>query len=54
MLKELLSFHGRYRILHLTWFAFFLSFVVWFNFAPLATAVKEDFGLEIGQVRTIA
>ncbi|NER99639.1 MAG: MFS transporter, partial [Symploca sp. SIO1B1] len=54
MLKELISFHGRYRILHLTWFAFFLSFVVWFNFAPLATAVKEDFGLEIGQVRTIA
>ncbi|NES17788.1 MAG: MFS transporter [Symploca sp. SIO3E6] len=41
-------------MLHLTWFAFFLSFVVWFNFAPLATAVKEDFGLEIGQVRTIA
>jgi len=54
MLKELWSFHGRYRILHMTWFAFFLSFVVWFNFAPLATAVKEDFGLEIGQIRTIA
>ncbi|NEP59685.1 MAG: MFS transporter [Symploca sp. SIO2G7] len=54
MLKELWSFHGRYRILHMTWFAFFLSFVVWFNFAPLATAVQEDFGLEVGQVRTIA
>ncbi|MBP0019014.1 MAG: MFS transporter [Cyanobacteria bacterium SBLK] len=56
MLGELF-FHfnrGRYRILHLTWFAFFLSFVVWFNFAPFATSVKADFGLEIGQVRTIA
>jgi len=45
---------GRYRILHLTWFAFFLTFVVWFNLAPLATAVKEEFGLTVGQIRTIA
>ena len=54
MLTELWSFRGRYRILHLTWFAFFLSFVVWFNFAPFATAVREDFGLEVSQIRTIA
>ncbi len=54
MLGELWSFRGRYKILHMTWFAFFLSFVVWFNFAPFATAVKEAFSLEIGQVRTIA
>lgn len=51
---NLLSFHGRVRILHLTWFAFFLTFVVWFNFAPLATTVKEEFGLDEGQVRTLA
>jgi len=54
MLKELFSFRDRYRILHLTWFAFFLSFVVWFNFAPFQTAVKEAFSLTEGQVRTIA
>ena len=54
MLTELLSFRGRYRILHLTWFAFFLSFVVWFNLAPLATALKADLGLETSQIRTIA
>ncbi|MEC4816828.1 MAG: MFS transporter [Scytonema sp. PMC 1069.18] len=54
MLKGLFSFQGRYRILHLTWFAFFLSFVVWFNFAPFQTAVKETFALNEGQVRTIA
>jgi MFS transporter, NNP family, nitrate/nitrite transporter len=48
------SFSGRYRILHLTWFAFFLTFVVWFNFAPFATAVQEELGLTEAQIRTIA
>lgn len=54
MLGELWSFQGRYRTLHLTWFAFFLTFVVWFNLAPLATTVKQDMGLTLGQIRTIA
>ncbi|NJL82805.1 MAG: MFS transporter [Chloroflexaceae bacterium] len=54
MLKQLWSLHGRYKILHLTWFAFFLTFVVWFNFAPLATTVKEDLGLSDPQIRTLA
>lgn len=54
MLTELWSFRGRYKILHLTWFAFFLSFVVWFNFAPFATAVQETFGLQPGQIKTLA
>lgn len=54
MLKGLFSFQDRYRILHLTWFAFFLSFVVWFNFAPFQTAIKEALSLTEGQVRTIA
>ena len=53
MLGEMWSFRGRYKILHLTWFAFFLSFVVWFNYAPLATTIGEEFGLEPGQMRTI-
>ncbi|MCD8485371.1 MAG: NarK family nitrate/nitrite MFS transporter [Desertifilum sp.] len=48
------SFSGRYRILHLTWFAFFISFVVWFNFAPFATVVKADLGLSEAQLRTLA
>ncbi len=47
------SFSGRYRILHLTWFAFFITFVVWFNFAPLVTAVKGELNLTEAQVRTI-
>ena len=53
-MSGIFSFSGRYCILHLTWFAFFLSFVVWFNFAPFSTAVPTKFGLEPAQVRTIA
>ena len=44
---------GRYKILHLTWFAFFLTFVVWFNFPPFATTIRQDFGLEQPQLLTI-
>lgn len=31
------------RILHYTWIAFFLTFFVWFNMAPLKTAMVEAF-----------
>ncbi|HEU5084887.1 MAG TPA: NarK family nitrate/nitrite MFS transporter [Acidimicrobiales bacterium] len=51
--RELLSFEGRHRILHLTWFAFFLSFVVWFNFAPFANTIAEQLGLTEAQQKTI-
>ena len=54
MLGELWSLQGRYKTLHLTWLAFFLTFVVWFNLAPLATTVKADLGLSVSQIRTIA
>lgn len=47
------SFQGRYRVLHLTWFAFFLSFVVWFNFAPFVGTIGEQLGLTKGQKITI-
>lgn len=30
------------RVLHLTWFAFFLTFFVWFNFAPMISYMLED------------
>lgn len=54
MLGEMWQFRGRYKILHITWFAFFLSFVVWFNFPPLATTIKADMGLTGEQIKTIA
>ncbi|WP_030006525.1 MFS transporter [Picosynechococcus sp. NKBG042902] len=53
MLGEMWSFNGRYKILHMTWFAFFLSFVVWFNFPPFATTIAQDFGLDNAQLGTI-
>ena len=52
--RNLLSFEGRYRTLHLTWFAFFLSFVVWFNFAPFAKAIGDQMGLTKAQLTTLA
>ncbi len=51
--RDLLSFQGKHRILHLTWFAFFLTFVVWFNFAPFANTIAEDLGLTGEQKKTI-
>src|SRR5919202_2770772 len=54
MLRGLLSFSGRYRILNLSWFAFFLTFVVWFNYAPFTTVVRADLHLTVAQARTIS
>lgn len=53
MLKGLTTFSGRYRILHLTWIAFFLTFVCWFNFAPFATTIGKDLNLTPEQVKTL-
>ena len=32
----------RIRVLHYTWIAFFMTFFVWFNLAPLATTMRES------------
>ncbi len=45
---------GRYRILNLTWMAFFLSFVVWFNVAPFATTTQKDLNLTPEQIKVLA
>lgn len=37
---------GKIRTMHLTWIAFFLTFFVWFNHAPLRDAIMETFGLD--------
>ena len=50
---DLASFSGKYRVLHLTWFAFFLSFVVWFNFAPFSTVIGQQMGLGKGELITL-
>lgn len=50
---NLLSFVGKTRILHLTWIAFFITFIVWFNHAPLLLAIQASFGLTEQQVKTL-
>lgn len=47
---NLLSFKGNMRILHLSWIAFFISFAVWFNHAPLMAALRQNFGLNEQEV----
>lgn len=51
--RALRSFRGKYRVLHLTWFAFFLSFVVWFNFAPFSKTIGDQFHLSKGELVTL-
>jgi NNP family nitrate/nitrite transporter-like MFS transporter len=41
------------KTLHLTWFAFFLTFVVWFSHAPLMVFIKEAFDLSTAQVKAL-
>lgn len=47
------SLEGRMRILHLSAMAFFLTFVVWFNHAPLMVSIKEAFDLTEAQVKAL-
>jgi MFS transporter, NNP family, nitrate/nitrite transporter len=53
MFKSLFSFQGRYRTLHLTWVAFFLTFVCWFNFSPFATTIAAELGLTEAQLKIV-
>ncbi|WP_372770934.1 NarK family nitrate/nitrite MFS transporter [Pseudoalteromonas sp.] len=41
------------KTLHITWFAFFLTFVVWFSHAPLMVFIKEAFDLTSAQIKAL-
>jgi NNP family nitrate/nitrite transporter-like MFS transporter len=41
------------KTLHITWFAFFLTFVVWFSHAPMLAVIKEAFDLTGQQVKAL-
>lgn len=41
------------RLLHLTWFAFFLTFVVWFSHAPMKSLIMETFNMELAQWKAL-
>ncbi|MGR8929581.1 MAG: MFS transporter [Gammaproteobacteria bacterium] len=50
---KLLSLQGKSKVLHMSWMAFFISFVVWFNYAPLLVLIKQDLGISDGQIEAI-
>lgn len=50
---NLLSFSGKMKVLHMSWLAFFISFMVWFNFAPLMVSIRETFGLSDQEVKLL-
>lgn len=50
---NLLSFTGKYRILHLTWFAFFMTFVVWLGLGPMMPFIKEALELSDQQAKVL-
>jgi len=50
---NLFSFSGNIRTLHLTWIAFFISFFVWFNHAPLLLSIQHTFGLSQQELKAL-
>lgn len=51
---NLLNFSApRIRLLHLSWIAFFITFVVWFSHAPLMGHLREAFDLTAEQVKAL-
>lgn len=50
---NLFAFTGKMKVLHLSWMAFFITFVVWFNLAPLLQYLKVDLGLTTAEIKTL-
>lgn len=51
---ELLNFADpKIKTLHLTWFAFFLTFVMWFNHAPILADLKQALSLTDAQIKAL-
>lgn len=50
---NILSFTGKMKVLHLSWMAFFITFMVWFNFAPLISVIGSSLGLTKSELKTL-
>ncbi|MFD2166844.1 NarK family nitrate/nitrite MFS transporter [Thalassotalea euphylliae] len=50
---KIMSFTGKMKILHLSWMAFFITFFVWFNHAPLLGVIGESLGLTGSEIKTL-
>ena len=50
---NLFAFRGKMKVLHMSWMAFFVTFVVWFNHAPLLGAISGTLGLSKAEISTL-
>lgn len=50
---RILSFTGKMKVLHLSWMAFFITFMVWFNHAPLLAVIGDSLGLSSSEIKTL-
>jgi NNP family nitrate/nitrite transporter-like MFS transporter len=50
---NLFAFTGKMKILHLSWMAFFITFVVWFNHAPLLASIAKSLDMSMAQIKTL-
>ncbi|KAA0442569.1 MAG: MFS transporter, partial [Candidatus Thioglobus sp.] len=50
---NLFSFQAEYKVLHLTWLAFFMSFMVWLSIGPMMPFIQEYFDLSKQQAQTL-
>ena len=50
---NIFSFTGKMKILHMSWIAFFITFAVWYNFAPLVSVVADSLGLSKDEIKTL-
>jgi NNP family nitrate/nitrite transporter-like MFS transporter len=51
---NLLKFSGKMKILHMSWLVFFVTFIVWFNAAPLMQAIALSLGVTAQQLVVLA
>jgi len=50
---KIFSFSGNTKILHLSWIAFFLTFFMWFNHAPLKGPIMASMNMQLSDWKTL-
>lgn len=50
---KLFSFTDKFRIMHLSWVAFFITFFMWMSHSSLMPLIKETFGLSAPEVSAL-
>ncbi|NRA61086.1 MAG: NarK family nitrate/nitrite MFS transporter [Psychrobium sp.] len=50
---NLFSLSPKMKILHFSWLAFFISFLVWFNHAPLLGLIAQSLNLSSEEIKTL-